>query len=121
MTRGLTSGRAARAHPRRGRRSDARDPWLGLSGVILLASLELTLLSRARADVPFLRGDVNQDGAVSIADVQIYDCIPFFCWELVPCMDAADADDNGQIQFTDLVRILNIIFLGTGTIPAPFP
>ncbi len=28
-----------------------------------------------------------------------------------------DADGNGQIQLTDAVRILNVLFLGTGTIP----
>ena len=33
----------------------------------------------------------------------------------------ADADDNGTVQLTDAVRILNVLFLGTGVIPPPGP
>ena len=40
---------------------------------------------------------------------------------VILCADAADADDNGQLQLTDAVRILNVLFLGTGTIPLPGP
>jgi hypothetical protein len=36
------------------------------------------------------------------------------------CLDAADADDNGQVQLTDAVRILGFLFLGTAPLPAPF-
>ncbi len=34
-----------------------------------------------------------------------------------PQFHRGDADANGQLQLTDAVRILNVLFLGTGTIP----
>ena len=38
-----------------------------------------------------------------------------------PCQDAADSDDNGQLNITDGVRILNYLFLGGPAPPAPGP
>ena len=40
---------------------------------------------------------------------------------VIPCEDAADADDSGLLQLTDAVRILNVLFLGTGVILPPGP
>ena len=37
------------------------------------------------------------------------------------CEDSVDADDNGEFEITDAVRILNFLFLGTDTLPAPYP
>jgi hypothetical protein len=39
----------------------------------------------------------------------------------ITCDDAADSDDNGAVNITDAVRILNVLFLGIGVIPAPGP
>jgi EF hand domain-containing protein len=110
--------------------------WVGL-GALLLGS-------RAAADGPvFLRGDANGDGKISVADFNA-----IFWWVLdegskvdngipwnvhvphpqVPCWDAADANDDGVIDFTDAVVVLNTLFdnFGNpnnpwGVIPAPFP
>ena len=38
-----------------------------------------------------------------------------------PQFHRGDADVNRQLQLTDAVRILNVLFLGTGVIPAPGP
>jgi hypothetical protein len=100
------------------RRSRLRSRFVA-AVALLLASIAPVLWVRARADVPFLRGDINQDGNVSISDIQFFFCFTLLCE--AQCMDAADVDDDGQIRLTDMVRLLNFIFLGNGTIPAPFP
>ena len=33
--------------------------------------------------------------------------------------DAADADDNGRVEATDVILVLSALFLGAGEIPAP--
>ena len=38
-----------------------------------------------------------------------------------PCPDAADVDDDGQIAINDAIASLNAMFLGSFTIPPPFP
>ena len=35
------------------------------------------------------------------------------------CPDAADADDNGTLEISDGIRLLNWLFLGTESLPAP--
>jgi hypothetical protein len=37
------------------------------------------------------------------------------------CLDAADADDNGEVQLTDAIKILGFLFLGADPPPAPGP
>jgi hypothetical protein len=36
------------------------------------------------------------------------------------CQDAADADDNGQVQLTDAIRILTYLYVGESPPEAPF-
>jgi hypothetical protein len=37
------------------------------------------------------------------------------------CLDAADIDDNGRIEFVDLVVLLDYIFRGKMSPKPPFP
>ena len=67
----------------------------------------------------FIRGDVNVDGQVDISDALSYLYGFFLSLEPFPCQDSADADDNGAIELTDAIRILNVLFLGFGSIPEP--
>ncbi|TSC75810.1 MAG: hypothetical protein G01um101431_1137 [Parcubacteria group bacterium Gr01-1014_31] len=69
----------------------------------------------------FRRGDANGDGMVDISD-------PIFILNsLLPggvqpgCQDAADADDNGQIQTQDAIAALKYMFTGGPEIPSPGP
>ena len=39
----------------------------------------------------------------------------------VLCPDAADADDNGQLDLSDSINILHVLFLGQSQLPPPFP
>lgn len=70
---------------------------------------------------PFVRGDVNADGTITITDA-ITVLRHLFLGEGAPsCERAADLDDEGQITLTDGVRILRFLFLGDSAPSAPWP
>ena len=110
----------------------------------LFLAVGLTLAgSPAAADGPvFLRGDANGDGKISVSDFEaifkwtmdfahrIDDGIPWNALPphpYIPCLDAADANDDGVPDFTDAVVVLNTLFLidpahdPYGVIQSPFP
>ena len=93
------------------------------SRVLVLAASALGFPASSRADVPFLRGDINVDGTVSIADTAAFGCLLFCAIGQfdMPCFDAADTDDDGQINFTDWVKLLDTVFSGRERISEPFP
>ena len=68
----------------------------------------------------FVRGDVDSNHRVSIADAVLVLQFLFKSKEL-ECEDAADADDNGRVQLGDAIRILDYLFLRGAPIAAPFP
>ena len=70
-------------------------------------------------DMPFIRGDVNQDSRVDIGDAL---GVLFFIsgqGEL-PCHAAADFDDSGAIDVTDVVLNVEFLFRNGAPPPAPF-
>ncbi|MCI0635307.1 MAG: hypothetical protein L0206_15550, partial [Actinobacteria bacterium] len=68
----------------------------------------------------FLRGDVNGDGSVDIADsVRALDAL-FSPAGRLDCEDAADVNDDGLIDVSDVVFAL-LALLGAGEPPAPGP
>lgn len=69
----------------------------------------------------FVRGDANMDGKVNISDaILVWGAI--MSWEEKPtCLDAADANNDGGINFRDTYYILNFLFAGGLPPPAPFP
>jgi hypothetical protein len=91
-----------------------------------IAAVQVTLLGgafsagEARA-VDFIRGDLNGDGSTSIADAYYLLAHVFRGEFRLDCVEAGDADGNGYVNMTDALRILNRLFLGIGTIPAPYP
>jgi len=80
----------------------------------------------------FVRGDVNGDSQISIADAMV-----IMAWisgpglphpgaatalppvSIVPCLDAADADDDGWLSRFDALKIVRYVFLGFVPLPAP--
>ena len=69
----------------------------------------------------FVRGDVNADGNVDLSDA-VTTLRYLFGGSLIPaCFDAADADDNGQLQLTDAVFHLGVLFRSDGAFPPPHP
>mgnify|MGYP004447076657 CR=1 FL=1 len=71
----------------------------------------------------FIRGDVDGDGVaacVSDAFRLVYFLMHPDGDHLVRCLDAADANDDGQLDISDPIAILRFSFLGDNTIAAPF-
>ena len=67
----------------------------------------------------FVRGDTNQDGSIDIADAIasltcLFSCLPV-------CLSAEDCNDDGVWDIADPVALLGHLFLGTGSLPPPFP
>ncbi|MBN1441933.1 MAG: hypothetical protein JXA90_04445, partial [Planctomycetes bacterium] len=74
------------------------------------------------AERPFIRGDVEEDGRLTISDAIAILLYLFVGADAPACLDACDADDDGQINITDPVRLLNFLFLGSASPPPPpFP
>lgn len=68
----------------------------------------------------FVRGDANLEGVVDIADVTL---VLSAIFEGVPlgCLDAADANDDGSLDISDPVSLLQYLFGGGSPPPPPFP
>jgi hypothetical protein len=81
----------------------------------------LVWLSPGARALDFIRGDANGDGSVSVADAhKITNWL--FRGRIYPsCLKAADTDDDGHVDVTDAVYIINFAVLGGSPPPAPFP
>ena len=83
-----------------------------------IAFLPLTIGADERK---FIRGDVNGDGDVNIADaISVLEYL-FAGGEPPPCPDAADVNDDGIINIADPVALLSALFVGDFEISPPFP
>lgn len=120
-------------------------PWVGSGDVTLTAFSELIVTESppgviffgaggsvsytvtyefedAPVGTPFVRGDVNLDGAVDISDAISALGILF-----VPgtppaaCADAADANDDGASDLSDAIYLLSQLFSAGDPPAAPFP
>ncbi len=74
--------------------------------------------TRAEVRADFRRGDVNRDNAVNISDAIFHLMVQFRSGGDFACLDAADADDDGELNLADATTILEFLF-GGGAIPAP--
>ena len=88
----------------------------GVIGSVPLAEHDLEW----RCEDVFLRGDVSADAEVDIADAAVY-LSRFFLESFFryDCEDAADADDNGRLELSDALYLLNFLFLPAPPLPAP--
>jgi hypothetical protein len=68
----------------------------------------------------FVRGDVNTDGALDIADA-ISSLYYLFGEMELSCQDAADTNDDGLLNIADPIHLLVFLFGGETAPPAPFP
>lgn len=73
--------------------------------------------------IDFLRGDCNADNLIDIADVINSLCIVFLpigtCTS--SCRDACDVNDDGCLDVSDPIRMLNYLFGGGIPLAQPFP
>jgi hypothetical protein len=106
-------------------RLDASGTWLEViltrwtSAIAISVLPVLSGISSAAVPPParFLRGDANGDGILSQADV--ITLIRYFQSGSVPaCADAADFDDSGTLEITDLVNLVGFFYL-EGQYPSP--
>jgi len=95
---------------------------------VAAATLLLTVAtSSSTAGEVFVRGDINRDGQVSVADVGCFFDTFFFTPRRVACGDAADVNDDGAVSTSpvpiDAFVLLDWLFRTTrvAPLPAPFP
>ena len=70
---------------------------------------------------PFVRGEVNDDGVVDLADCIVLLQAFFGGSRLPSCADAADVDDNGVLTVADVVYLFFYLYQGGNPPPDPFP
>ena len=90
-----------------------------------MAALALALFafttSPAEAQSHFVRGDSNLDETVDISDGVATLGYLFLGGPALNCIDAADADDSGQVALNDAIFLFANLFSGGAPIPAPYP
>lgn len=69
----------------------------------------------------FVRGDADVNGKIDSADGQRVLNWLFTGGVTLPCQDAADANDDGQITQADQVTISDYVGKRRSSLPAPFP
>lgn len=87
-----------------------------------VSSFDDVVVTGGTAAPSFIRGDVNDDGSLSLPDAVVILNHLFPTGGPVPlvCEDAGDANDDGTLNITDPVAILNALF-GQPAIPLPGP
>jgi hypothetical protein len=68
----------------------------------------------------FVRGDVNEDGGVDVADALAV-CGQLFLGQPLLCGDASDADDSGLVDIADAIFLLRFLFSQGLPPPHPYP
>ncbi|MFQ5653506.1 MAG: hypothetical protein ACE5GW_02100 [Planctomycetota bacterium] len=88
-----------------------------------LAAVYAAFLSPSPPPDLFIRGDVNANGVMNIADPVFLLSVLFVPGAPQPtCDDAADANDDGSVNIADAISILQALFVpGTPPLPAPHP
>ncbi|NMD35308.1 MAG: hypothetical protein GYA73_05435, partial [Planctomycetes bacterium] len=68
----------------------------------------------------FVRGDVNADGGLDVADA-IAALRALFGGAALACRDAADVNDDGVLNIADPIALLGYLFAQRAAPPPPFP
>lgn len=93
-----------------------RDDFHGHGRVNALASLT----ALAPPSPSFVRGDVNEDGMLNLADAVALLFGLFGGGPLIPdCPEAADANDDMNLDLSDAIRLLDLLFVTGSPIPPP--
>ena len=85
--------------------------------VLLCGCCWLALSGHVRGD--FVRGDTDLSGTVDVADVVGF-LQGLFAGAEIPCGDAADSNDDGELTLVDALSTLGFVFRD-GAIPNPGP
>ncbi len=68
---------------------------------------------------PFMRGDLNQSGFVTVSDVTAL-LAQLFGGATIACLDAADINGSGVASISDATYFLEFLFNQGPSLPAPF-
>jgi len=88
---------------------------------LLSAFVALSCAAVLKAQEKFVRGDMNADGDVSMADAGFFIDGTLFQGPAPGCLDTADVDNDGTFSPSDAVYLLNWLFASGPQPPAPFP
>jgi hypothetical protein len=77
--------------------------------------------SQAPASASFLRGDVNQDGQVSVQDAKVLLNLIFNAGYEPLCLESADVNNDGRVLANDAIQIINFAVRGMAPPAKPFP
>jgi len=95
-----------------------------LSSGIILAGLVFSLrpgIANPDDEVPFVRGDPNEDGLVDLSDAVFLLNHMFLGGPIPPCRPVVDINRDGNLDLSDPIHLLGYLFQ-TGLPPsAPFP
>ena len=69
----------------------------------------------------FLRGDANRNSMIGVSDAMTILRGAFVFGVTLPCPDAADVNDDGQVQVVDALYLLNYLFLDGPRPVLPYP
>ena len=58
-----------------------------------------------------LRGDLNKDGVIDVADLDMLVRYLFLDFTALPCYEAADCDGNGSVEIGDLDRLIRYLYI----------
>lgn len=85
------------------------------------ACVDVMLKPPLEGESPFIRGDVNQDGNIDLADAI---SVIMYIWRWFPytspCERAFDANDDGKIDLADAITLLTYVFQNGGPLAPPF-
>jgi peptide-N-glycosidase F-like protein len=71
------------------------------------------------SEKPFLRGEVNGDGAVDLGDA-VAILFRLFAGQAIECAKAADTNDDGALDLSDAIDLLDYLFLAGRAPRTPF-
>ncbi len=93
---------------------------LDSSDLSLSAELSLSEAGPVGTGRPFIRGDLDEDGSISITDC-VRGLLVIFTDFPLTCSEAADVQNDGKINILDPIHILDYLFHNGVNPAAPFP
>ena len=69
----------------------------------------------------FLRGDVNQDGKLSVQDAKVLLDLVYNSSYEPACLESADVNNDGKVRLGDALQLLNHVMRGMVPPAKPFP
>ena len=87
----------------------------------LVCALFLFVFSDAAGASRFVRGEINEDGVLDVSDpIELLRRLFLASASALRCRDAADVDDQGDVNIADAAFLLHLLFQGGLSPPPPF-